>query len=100
MRAEQQQQPTAAIGAEGGHSTLSAQTSPRAAVCLTGLERSFREIGGNVKEGLYHLLPADTEIFGVRPNSAFTITNVSSSIPLSSRSFSSAGSAMSRSGAS
>lgn len=42
--------------------------APRAAVCLTGLQRSFPEIGGNIKEAVDYLLPPNaTEIFGVRP---------------------------------
>merc|ERR1719183_1238027 len=41
---------------------------PRAAICLTGLQRSFPEVGGNIKEALGSLLTLDaTEIFGVRP---------------------------------
>jgi len=42
--------------------------SPRAAVCLTGLQRSFPEIGGNIKEAVDYLLPPNaTEIFVVQP---------------------------------
>ncbi len=38
------------------------------AVCLTGLERSFSEVGNNVREGLLHLLGSPRFIiFGVRP---------------------------------
>ena len=40
----------------------------RHAVCLTGLERSFAEIGGNIREGLYSALAHSTSVlFGVRP---------------------------------
>ena len=41
------------------------------AVCLTGMERSFAEIGGNIREGLYSALSgaSDVRIFGVRPPS-------------------------------
>ena len=37
------------------------------AVCLTGLERSFEEIGGNVREGVYAMLGPNVTFFGVRP---------------------------------
>ena len=42
---------------------------PTAAVCLTGLERSFAEIGLNVREGLFTLLNSSRTVsfFGVRP---------------------------------
>lgn len=45
-----------------------------AAVCLTGMERSFAEVGANVREGLLHLLGdvhtvQHTVFFGVRPPS-------------------------------
>ena len=39
------------------------------AVCLTGLERSFGEIGANVREGVYRLLGPSLDFFGVRPPS-------------------------------
>ena len=40
----------------------------RHAVCLTGLERSFAEIGGNIREGFLGALGDDAlAIFGVRP---------------------------------
>ena len=44
----------------------------RTAVCLTGMERSFAEIGANIREGLARLLGAATlrdeaVFFGVRP---------------------------------
>ena len=44
-------------------------TTTSTAVCLTGMERSFAEIGGNIREGLLSLLDASTSvtIFGVRP---------------------------------
>ena len=42
--------------------------APRSAVCLTGLQRSFPEIGGSIKEAVDYLLPPRArEIFGVRP---------------------------------
>ena len=41
------------------------------AVCLTGMERSFAEVGANIREGLYHLLGAANAphavFVGVRP---------------------------------
>ena len=40
---------------------------PEHAVCLTGLERSFAEIGGNVREGVYRLLGPRVTWFGVKP---------------------------------
>jgi hypothetical protein len=40
------------------------------AVCLTGLERSFAEIGANVREGVLGMLGARTSFFGVRPANA------------------------------
>ena len=44
-------------------------SAPAYAVCLTGLERSFAEIGGNVREALFTLLHGGrVTIFGVRPS--------------------------------
>jgi hypothetical protein len=37
------------------------------AVCLTGLERSFAEIGANVREGVFGMLGKEVTFFGVRP---------------------------------
>ena len=38
------------------------------AVCLTGMERSFAEIGGNIREGLFTALGSRRAVFfGVRP---------------------------------
>tara|TARA_B110001452_G_C15214494_1_gene421231 strand:+ start:134 stop:454 length:321 start_codon:yes stop_codon:yes gene_type:complete len=47
----------------------SARFAPRVAVCLTGLQRSFPEIGHNVMEGIYHMAGpgADIDFFGVKP---------------------------------
>lgn len=40
------------------------------AVCLTGLERSFEEIGANVREGVFRMLGRDVTFFGVRPTNS------------------------------
>ena len=37
------------------------------AVCLTGLERSFEEIGANVREGVFSMFGGSVEFFGVHP---------------------------------
>ena len=42
----------------------------RSAVCLTGLERSFVEIGGNIREAVSLLLGENITYFGVRPRIA------------------------------
>ena len=50
-------------------SASGATPAPRVAVCLTGLQRSFPEIGHNIKEGIYHMAGPGAEIdfFGVKP---------------------------------
>eukprot|EP00966_Prymnesium_polylepis_P227873 5273143-Prymnesium_polylepis.1 len=57
----------------------SATPGLRHAVCLTGMERSFSEIGGNIREAVHHLLgtpAAKVVIFGVRPvNDSWTHIN-------------------------
>ena len=43
---------------------------PSAAVCVTGLERSFGEIGANIREGVYTMLGPNVSVFGVTPPQA------------------------------
>ena len=43
-------------------------SQPSTAVVLTGMERSFNEIGQNIREALLHLLDSQSAVFfGVRP---------------------------------
>ena len=51
------------LSREGNHTEL-----PRVAVCLTGQERSFGEVGDNIKEWLDHLVGQPQIMFGVKPS--------------------------------
>lgn len=58
------------------------------AVCLTGLERSFAEIGANIREGLFGLFDEDPSgssvvIFGIKPQNA-TWTSIHWLLPIHS----------------
>ena len=51
------------------------------AVCLTGLERSFEEIGANVREGVFSMLGPSVEFFGVHPVNS-TWASITSLLPM------------------
>ena len=56
----------AEVGQEAALAKPESSSKP-AAICLTGLQRSFPEIGENIREAVRHMLGGAFEVFGVKP---------------------------------